>query len=399
MFRVCALLFFALCLSACATTPGDEPAPVTSRTPDRTLPFPGDIVDVPVAGIGAAMGPIAPEPDLDRPDPFDGLSGWANADLQPALHAFRRSCAVFAKRADARALIKAKPAYGTYADWASVCDAADHATHARPFFESLFTPASLSAETGLLTGYYEPEVEVRTEPDSVHSEPILTLPGNPATRKLPRARLNARSAPVIAYGRPIEVFFLHIQGSGRLHFPDGRTTRVGYAGNNGKPYTSIGRVLIERGELTRDNSGKRNIEAWMDAAGPDATRALMNENRRYIFFAERDIEAGEGPIGAMQVPLTAMGSVAVDPAHKPYGVPVWLDTRLPRHARDYKGAVTSLLVVTQDTGSAIKGDLRGDLFFGAGSDAGAKAGVMKHRVRWTVLLPHGLATRLQEPQA
>jgi membrane-bound lytic murein transglycosylase A len=209
-------------------------------------------------------------------------------------------------------------------------------------------------------------------------------------QSLPRAQIDAYTSRVIAYGRPIDVFFLQVQGSGRLRYGDGRSLRAAYAANNGKRYRSIGRVLIDRGELTRDQSAKRNIEAWMAENGPTATRELMNQNPRYIFFVEQRIEPGEGPRGAMQVPLTGMGSVAVDPRYHPYGTLIWLDTKLPQAPRDYRGTEMGLLTVAQDTGSAIRGPLRGDLFFGSGPDAGALAGVMKHDVRWTVLVPKGL---------
>ncbi len=351
-------------------------------------------MDVPSAGLGAAVGAIDPEPLLDRPEPFARLQGWAEADLEPALTAFRRSCAVFLKRPGGRALLNSDATYGRQADWAPVCQAAKYATHARPFFESLFVPVGPSSGDGLLTGYYETQIEARRSPGATFSEPILRLPADEATRRLPRAQLNDGSAEVIAYGRPVDVFFLHVQGSGRLHFPDGSDLRVGYAGNNGKKYKSIGRVLIERGQMTRDRSGKRSIEDWMEAAGPEAARELMNQNPRYIFFTEQEVAEDEGPRGAMQVPLTAMGSVAVDPSHRPYGVPVWLDTRLPRGPSDSQAVRTGLLVVTQDTGSAIRGENRGDLFFGSGTEAGGLAGVMKHRARWTVLIPRSLAARI-----
>ncbi|GHA88143.1 hypothetical protein GCM10009069_08870 [Algimonas arctica] len=366
---------------------------IPHRTPP-TDPLPPTVIDVPDATLGAAVEPVAPEPLLEQPAPFARLSGWSDADHAPALAAFQRSCGTLLDRPAKKALHSQRSGLGNHGDWAAVCRAAKHATNAKPFFESLFVPVTLSQETGLLTGYYEPEVEVRATPDALYSEPILTVPASDAIRTLPRAKLNAQSADVIAYGRPIDVFFLHVQGSGRLHFDDGRIVRAGYAGNNGKGYRSIGRVLIERGELTRDQSAKRNIEAWMDAVGPEKSRVLMNENPRYIFFSEQEIADGEGPKGAMQIPLTAMGSIAVDPKHNPYGIPVWLETRLPQQARDYQGASSGLLVVTQDTGSAIKGPSRGDLFFGAGPSAGALAGVMKHPVRWTALVPRTLAERL-----
>jgi membrane-bound lytic murein transglycosylase A len=187
------------------------------------------------------------------------------------------------------------------------------------------------------------------------------------------------------------VFFLQIQGSGRLRYSNGRVLRAAYAANNGRPYQSIGAVLIRRGELTRDTASKQSIADWMQRSGPAATRALMNENRRYIYFTEQSIQPNEGPQGAMRVPLTAMGAIAVDPRYHPYGTLMWLETKLPKRAGDYKGERTGLLVTAQDTGSAIKGPLRADLFFGSGDDAGARAGVQKHRVKWTIFLPSFIA--------
>lgn len=395
----------AVLLSACATT----------QTPDDTKPR-AEIGPVIVPDIVAAPDPEPtplpdtaplppPAPTEPPPEPvslslsaFDRLDGWAEADLTPALHAFQRGCRSML-RADREDYLNPNlPQYGRYLDWTGVCEAAVLATNARPFFETLFAPINLSVreqngdgDDGLLTGYYEPEVEVRVKADREFFEPILARPKSDAVRRLPRAKLNAKSARVIAYGRPIDVFFLQIQGSGRLKYADGRTLRAGYGGNNGRPYKSIGRVLIERGELTRNQSAKRNIEAWMAAAGPTKSRALMNENTRYIFFQEQALEPDQGPIGAMRVPLTAMGSMAADPRYHPYGTLAWLETTLPQSAGDYRGDDAQLLVAIQDTGSAIRGALRGDLFFGSGPDAGALAGVMKHRVRWTVLVPKALA--------
>jgi len=180
-----------------------------------------------------------------------------------------------------------------------------------------------------------------------------------------------------------------------LRFKDGKTLRAAYAGNNGKAYKSIGKVLVDRGELTLQTASKQAIEDWMARNGRKAARALMNENPRYIFFAEQVIEGSEGPRGAMRVPLIAMSSIAVDPRYHPYGMPIWLQTTLPQKAGDFRGKPQSILVMAQDTGSAIRGPLRGDLFFGSGEAAGARAGVMKHRAIWTVFLPKKLALKNQ----
>ncbi len=344
-----------------------------------------------------------PEPVIEAPAPsgFSTLQYWSTHDPRPALAAFVRGCETWAAADPAAQLNPNLPQYGTYADWQTTCQSATvlqsvdpAAGDARQFFESWFTPVTLTTPAtpeGLLTGYYEPEVDVRVQPTAVFSEPILAKPTSEAALKLPRSQVNARTSRVIAYGRPIDVFFLQIQGSGRLKYNDGRTLRAAYAGNNGRPYRSIGGVLIRRGELTREQSSKQSIADWMSRNGPAAARELMNENTRYIYFTEQAIRPGEGPQGAMRVPLTAMGAIAIDPRYHPYGSLYWLETTLPTRAGDYRGAPTGLLVAAQDTGSAIKGALRADLFFGSGAEAGDRAGVQKHPVRWTVLLPRSLA--------
>jgi membrane-bound lytic murein transglycosylase A len=312
-----------------------------------------------------------------------------------------RGCETWSDAEDASYLNPNLPQYGTYGDWRLTCQSATvlqsvspSPTDIRQFFEGWFKPVSFStpaAGEGLLTGYYEPDVEVRLSPSAEFSEPILAKPADAAKLALPRAQVNAHTSRVIAYGRPIDVFFLQIQGSGRLRYSNGRVLRAAYAANNGRPYQSIGAVLIRRGELTRDTASKQSIADWMQRSGPAATRALMNENRRYIYFTEQSIQPNEGPQGAMRVPLTAMGAIAVDPRYHPYGTLMWLETKLPKRAGDYKGERTGLLVTAQDTGSAIKGPLRADLFFGSGDDAGARAGVQKHRVKWTIFLPSFIA--------
>ena len=408
------LLGGGLGLSACATGPTGAPAPddvfeapasgpVVIAQPNPAPPL------APPAPAPPKPAPLPPEPVVTapvkpvqtRPDanPFDAVDGWATADPQPAFAAFVRGCESLLQGEPDAPLNPALPHYGTYADWREPCERATgprrlkvwRAADYRAFFERYFAPVvEGGAEDGLLTGYYEPEVDVRLRPDAVYSEPILALPKNAGTRKLPRSRIDARTSRVIAYGKPIDVFFLQIQGSGRLRYADGRSLRAAYAGNNGKPYRSIGRVLIETGEITKDQSSKVDIERWMARAGPKRSRALMNENPRYIFFTEQAVAPGSGPNGAMRVPLTAMGSIAVDPRYHPYGTLAFLNTKLPSRAGDYRGRDTGLLVAMQDTGNAIRGPLRADLFFGSGAEAGARAGVMKHPVRWTLLLPKAL---------
>lgn len=404
-------IFFAalvtLSLAACTTT--QTPAPVS----DEIIIYEPEVPII-VAEPNLAPPPIATEPPAPPPpavEPpiieiyedvslFDSLPHWYSGDHRPALEAFKRTCQSYAKADAAKPLSPNLPEYGLYADWISACTAVQYVTStqysARQFFEQEFQPVNLSLQNeteGLLTGYYEPVVHVRKVATATYSEPILAKPKNKGVMKWPRSKINAASSRVIAYGKPIEVFFLQIQGSGRLSFADGTSFRAAYAGNNGYKYTSIGRVLVERGDLSKDQSSKADIETWMQKAGPKKTRALFNKNKRYIFFAEQAIVADEGPQGGMRVPLTSMGSIAVDRRYHPYGTLAWLETKIPSQAGDYRGVETGLLVTAQDTGSAIKGPLRGDLFFGSGDSAGTLAGVMKHPVTWTLLLPVALAMR------
>ena len=390
-------LWLSIALVGCQTVPTSpippgEAAPeavaelevATSHERARALPPPPPL---------ASRPPEAPTTDLGETLDFASVRGWSTLDAAPALAAFKRSCEAWS-RADGDAFLSPKlPQYGRFRDWRPACEAAGDADQPRRFFEAYFRPVALDvpdAEEGLLTGYYEPELDVRRTPTPEFSEPILTRPASKSALKRPRAEVEPGASEVIAYGRPIDVFFMQIQGSGRLAFADGTRVRAAFGGHNGHPYTSIGRTLVEWGELDAGKASKAAIEVWMARAGAIKARHLMNQNRRYIYFEVQDLPPGTGPDGAMRVPLTAMGSMALDPAHHPYGTLAVLDTRLPTRARDFQGRPRQILVVGQDTGGAIKGPLRGDLFFGAGPKAGAKAGVMKHGARWTLLLPRGM---------
>lgn len=397
----------AFALSACATTQTpDTPTDTASTdiTASPALPPPAVSTDptddTPIEQVYEHKPPPALVPP-HSPNPFHSLSFWMQSDPRPALTAFRRSCVVWSKRDLEKPVSKTLKVYGNFSDWWPACVKAlnvpDDPLAAQQFFERQFLPVSLfprNQEQGLLTGYYQPEIHVRRTADSIFSEPILAVPHKDKDKKKPRSELNSKSARVIGYGRPIDVFFLQIQGSGHVTFEDGQRFRAAYAGNNGYPYTSIGAVLVRRGAMTKQQASKQSIEDWMIRNGPKAARDLMNENKRYIFFKEQVIKQGEGPKGAMQVPLTAMGSLAVDPRYHPYGTPVWLTTHLPTRGGDYRGQQTGQLVIAQDTGKAIRGAMRGDLYFGSGFDAGERAGVMKHPATWTVLLPRELALAL-----
>lgn len=397
-------------LAACTTVPGQGQSPVLNPTgPVRPAPAPDpkpvskpDPKPIPPAPKpeGPATPPVPPVTTTETLSEFDALPGWSTSDASGALKAMRRACAVWSKRDANSWLNENLPHYGKISDWSNACFAADYAADdaasARRFFEQYFLPARMNTpagDLGLLTGYYEPQILVRERKDAVYSEPILEKPKSEAKQNLTRAQINSRTAPVIAWGRPIDVFFMQVQGSGRIAFPDGRSFRAAFAGHNDKAYKSIGAVLVARGEMSLAQASKQSIEAWMTENGPAKTRALMNENPRYVFFKTEIAVAGEGPKGAMTTPLEPMATMAIDNRYHPYGSLIWVETTLPRYGGDYKGAPAGLLVSAQDTGGAIKGPIRGDLFFGTGPAAGDLAGVMKHPVKFTLLLPAGLAMR------
>ncbi|MBL4854163.1 MAG: MltA domain-containing protein [Robiginitomaculum sp.] len=381
-----------------------EPEPDVEPKPELELP---DHSPEMAPEIEPAMPPVVPPQPPEPPPPpahsgFSHLTYWQDADPSPALMALQKNCRLWDKRADDRWLSSKLPQFGQYRDWRQPCQAAQKITvtknNAISFFQTFFEPVQPGnkATTGLLTGYYAPELPVRRIANREFYEPILAKPVDTKTQNLPRKDLSVRSAKVLAYGKPIDVFFLQIQGSGQIRFKDGTVYRAAFAGHNSKPYTSIGRVLIKRGEMTKDEASKNSIESWMEKAGPKRTKALMNENARYVFFKTEHLVPGEGPKGAIGIPLTAMGSLAVDSKHYPYGSVIWVEGKFPAKAGDYKGVQSGKLFVAQDTGGAIKGYMRGDVFFGSGSKAGAKAGVMKHQAKWTLLLPVELALRLKK---
>lgn len=403
--RLVLSVMLASMLPACATQSGQKPADIVYEKPA------GETVYDPILRDETQPDKTRPDVqtdddvvvDIPLPTGYAGLIKWRASDALPALQSFRQSCIKFSSRAPQAYLNENLPQYGQYRDWEAACFSADYIQNdsaaAQQFFERYFLPVTVIAgqgeTTGLLTGYYEPEIAVRRRPDDVYSEPILGLPYDDKDRKLARKNISPSIAPIIAYGKPIDVFFMQIQGSGQIAFRDGTRKRAAFAAHNSKPYKSIGTALIKRGEMTKDQASKQSIEAWMDKKGAQATRDLMNENPRYIFFNAEDVPEGEGPKGAMGVPLTPMGSMAIDPRYHVYGALIWLDTTLPQTGGDYVGAQTGLLVSAQDTGGAIKGAVRGDLFFGSGFDAGDRAGVMKHDVRFTLFLPIALALQLQ----
>ena len=355
-----------------------------------------------------AKPPAAPGLALTRTS-FAQLPQWDPSE--DALQSFRRSCAVLMARPGADALGGAGYG-GTVADWRAACSMPGG--DARQFFEQNFTPFAISGDA-LFTGYYEPEIRGSRTRQGAFQTAVYGLPADlvradlglfnskfaaehisgrvDGQRLLPyadRAEIDAKgvpAAPVLFYtDDAIALFFLQIQGSGRVVFDDGSSERIGYTGDNGQPYTAIGRTLIADGSLKREEVSLQSIRAWLKA-NPDRARAVMETNRSYTFFVESPVgDAALGPKGSLGVNLTPLASLAVDSRLNPLGAPFYV-------AADGGDSVHTL-AVAQDIGGAIRGPARGDIFFGFGPEAERRAGAMKGAGMLYVLLPNALAAKI-----
>lgn len=305
---------------------------------------------------------------------FADLTGWADDDHQAALDVFAQTHAQLPQG------WPALPAAGT---------------DPRAHFEAAFTPVLIEDGAPMLfTGYFEPEIDASPVQTATHRYPAYSVPPDldPNTPYLTRRaieendRLASQGLELAWFADPVDLFFLQVQGSGRVRFPDDRVIRLGFAAKNGHPYTSIGKVLIADGHLSADQVSPEVIRDWVAAHGLEGRRMLWR-NESYVFFRRLDdLAASDGPIGALGISVTAGRTVAVDPDIVPLGAPVWIE----RAEADpmYR------LMVAQDTGSAIKGAQRADIFLGSGDAAGARAGAVKDGGRMITLLPHLLAQQL-----
>jgi membrane-bound lytic murein transglycosylase A len=347
----------------------------------------------------APAAKAAPETAVYLEYAYDALPGWPSAGLERSVRAFIAGC----------------PRPGPLA---RACEAAssvppgDEAA-ARRFFEASFVPYALvsseGADTGLITGYYEPIVEGSRVQTERHRHPVFSVPedlivvdlaaispelrglrlrGRVEGRRLvpyfSRAQIDSRgvAAPVIAWiSDPVELFFLHIQGSGQVRFEDGTRIRIGFADQNGHPYRSLGRYLIDRGELVLEQASMQGIKAWA-ASNPGKLQEALNANPSYVFF--RELPPSDGPPGALGVPLTPEFSLAVDRRFVPLGAPVYLATTYPLSEERLER-----MMAAQDTGGAIRGIVRGDFYWGTGPEAGAAAGRMRSQGRMWLMWPRG----------
>jgi len=339
---------------------------------------------------------------------FGDIPGWQGAELGAALAAFRRSCVKILDLPPAAPMAYA----GTADDWRATCGNAFAARDARAFFETAFTPHEVASGDGLVTGYYEPLLSGSRRRHAQYQTPVYGMPQDLIAIDLgafrpewkgetiyghldghkfvpfdTRAGIDSRPPPktrVLFYGDdPVSVFFLHIQGSGRVWLDDGSVLRVTYAGQNGRPYTPIGRILIHKFGVSREGMSMQVIRAWLKDH-PDDAQDVMESDASYVFFNESPVgDPRLGPEGSAGVALTPRASIAVDHRIHPFGVPVFIT-----------GDSLANLFIAQDTGGAIRGAARADIFFGFGPSAEQTAGGMKANARFYVLLPKGLKPKL-----
>lgn len=391
---------------------------------------------------------------------YDDLDGWHRGAQPDALPVFLRSCARIRRldRADPNNPVEAlgepysrnASLAGFARDWIGPCregedlnsqdfrDPTEQANRVRAFFEANFQPIKIQSrltatgthladqtrEDGTFTGYFEPVYDASSVRNEIFSVPILKRPtdlvmadlgrfredlagvriaGSMVNGQLvpypDRAEINenalGRRARPIAWMRPNDLFFLQIQGSGRLRVLGDREIRVGYDGQNGHPYTSIGKVLVDRGEMALESVSMQSIRAWLDTASADAAQALRAENKSYVFFKTLTGLASDtlGPLGAEGVQLTAKRSLAVDRRYYGMGTPLWIEVDPDENGF---GPQMRRLMIAQDTGGAIKGAVRGDIFAGAGNEAAMFAGGLNSTGRLFALIPNAVAARLAD---
>ncbi len=354
---------------------------------------------------------------------FDQITGWTADDHQHALKAFARSCHEIEKTGHG---FKRTPRFGgTRQQWLDLCAKIPDAKNARQFFEQNFVPfliADPDRKDGLLTGYYEPVAKGSLTPSPRYAVPVYARPpdlfafdpaaqnetglaygrmsgGKPQaylTREdIEKGALSGQGLEIVWLDSWEDAFFIHIQGSGRVQLEEGGELRLAYAAKSGLPYTGIGGVLVSRGVLSKETNSMQAIRAWM-AKNETKARELMWQNKSFVFFRAVEItDKTLGALGAQQVNLTPERSLAVDRSVWMFGTPIWIDTHLPPEATQGPKPYRRLMVA-QDTGSAIKGIARGDVYWGWGAAAERIAGHMKSPARMTVLLPRSVAEGLAE---
>jgi membrane-bound lytic murein transglycosylase A len=349
-----------------------------------------------------------------KPADFSSLPGWAQDDHLAALNAFLRFCSGGQQAFGGPAALQ-RALSATCRKAQEEAPATDAA--ARAFFEREFRPFRVVSD-GFVTAYFEPEVRGSRLPSATYATPLYRAPAGLTSLKPGQApkelegfthalktakgftrmpdrgaimdgALKGKGLELVWLADPIDAYFVHVQGSTRIRLEDGTVMRAGYAGKTGHPYTAIGKVLVDAGEGTPEDFTMQGLRAWLKA-NPERMDGLFRRNRSFIFFREvTEVQPDLGPIGAATLPLVPGRSLAVDPRFHSYGVPVFVGA-------DLSGAGLAQpqwqrLMIADDTGSAIRGAARGDIFMGSGEAAGAAAGAVRHKASFTILLPRVLS--------
>jgi membrane-bound lytic murein transglycosylase A len=382
------------------------------------------LIGLPIAASGADAAGMLNIPDAQlEPVAWTALEGWAAEDHAAAFSTFLTSCDAILRGARYRNKARRIDARPMRAALEGVCRRAvrlkqPDAVAAKAFFEANFRPvqiAELGREAGFITGYYEPVVEGSRFPSYEYDIPLYARPSNliplgrvrsgefpnkgPVGRRVGRKKvvpyyeraeieegaLAGRGLEICWVKDPIDAFFLHIQGSARVKLDTGKTLRLNYAAHNGHPYTPVGRVLIDRGEVPEHEMSMDRIRQWMQS-NPDKARELRHRNKSYIFMRETGLGEDAEPIGAQGVQLTAGRSIAVDRALHVYGTPFFISAPLPIESEAPRTPFNRLMVA-QDTGSAIVGPARADIYYGAGTEAGMIAGRFRHPGKFAMFVP------------
>ncbi len=334
------------------------------------------------------------------PTEFSKIHSWNHNNFQNSFSAFQKSCHKIPHYKE-KTLLGQHLFFGKESDWYTVCAKSQRTSpsNAKAFFEQEFQPVLVSnTDSSMFTGYYIPELRGSFTQSNIYRYPLYARPTGgqlPTRAEVVNGALNGRARPILWVDSEIDSFFLHIQGSGNVRLPDNRLVHVAYAGQNGHRYYAIGKYLIETNHIPKAQMSAQAIKDWL-ANNPTQAQAVMNKNPSYVFFKLDTNNITQQAKGAAGVPLTPEYSLAVDDEYYPYGLPMWIETgvKVPVNGQ-LKNMAFERLMVAQDTGGAIKGAVRGDIFFGTGTNAEIMAGKQSFNGRKYLLLPrHVVASNL-----
>lgn len=390
------------------------PKPSVIVPPQNNLPNPLPPLAKP------ATGEIIFSPSI-----FASLPNWGITDLSAARKSLINSCAAIIKKS-ANNFLSDKAQYaGRISDWLEVCNLAkQNNISEREFFENYFQAWEVKTENsnvGRLTSYFEPIISGSFTPDIINTEALYEKPkdlltielgdfdpslkaktivgrisGNNFIPYLKRADINPSNTKPIFYTNIGDAISLQIQGSGRINMNDGKQYRAIFTATNGQPFSSPASELIRRGIMELSQASAGNVKKWFETADPKLAREIINSNPRTVFYELQELkDPNIGPKGSQGVPLVAGGSMAIDPSYHAYGVPIFVSAYSGR-IKDTQNI--SRLVITQDTGGAIKGPIRGDLFWGTGVEAGLMAGKVNHDANFWVILPKKIDPTITNPK-